>query len=201
VKDQELPTDDAVAAPGPGAPPPAAANKAQTPQNLLAPSQSSSLATTATAAQIAAATPSDDFMPAPPAAEAPAAGEPSAKGPSQGATMAAIMKRGSADANAGAPGGTLDPAEIGFWHAARGDSLHKTLTAWSDQSHVRLYWSTPNDYKLPSGFELHGNFTDAVNGVLGDYASLTPRPVARLYAHGPENEPVLIVKDNGKAVD
>lgn len=90
------------------------------------------------------------------------------------------------------------PADIhtvSTWQAARGQSLHDTLSAWCGQSGVNLIWQTNKDYKLPQTMDTKGTFTDAVRDLLMVYNNSKPRPVGQLHPNLPKGPPVLVIQN------
>lgn len=91
--------------------------------------------------------------------------------------------------------GVMDPYDVRFWQAEKGDSLKNVLATWSDSAGVALYWVAPEDYTLPEAVRLHGNYTDAVTRVLSSYSDATDaRPQGRLHPNLPTGPSVLIIE-------
>ena len=84
---------------------------------------------------------------------------------------------------------------VSSWQAARGQSLHDTLSAWCGQSGVNLIWQTNKDYKLPQTMDTKGTFTDAVRDLLMVYNNSKPRPVGQLHPNLPKGPPVLVIQN------
>lgn len=90
--------------------------------------------------------------------------------------------------------GVLDPYDVRFWQAEKGDSLKNVLTTWSDGAGVELYWVAAEDYPLPEAVRLHGNYTDAVTQLLSSYGGAARRPQGRLHPNLPTGPSVLIIE-------
>ena len=97
---------------------------------------------------------------------------------------------------AAAPG---DIHTVSTWQAARGQSLHDTLSAWCGQSGVNLIWQTSQDYTLPQALDTKGTFTDAVRDLLMSYNNSHPRPVGQLHPNLPKGPPVLVIQNEAGA--
>jgi hypothetical protein len=89
----------------------------------------------------------------------------------------------------------LDPLEIRFWEAKKGDELRDVLARWSAEAGVDLFWGDVPSYKLPENIQLHGTFPDAVTEALtaDDGESLA----GRLHPNLPYGPSVLIVDRPG----
>ena len=124
---------------------------------------------------------------------APAASEPVARGDanpfSEGAAMGVAHRQPQAKAYAKA----MDPYEIRYWQAQKGDSLHQVLEKWSSAAGVQMFWRAPADFNLPTGIDLHGTFTDAVTEVLNAYNEAQMRPLGKLHPNLPDGPSVLVI--------
>lgn len=85
----------------------------------------------------------------------------------------------------------------GFWQAEKGDSLKNVLQTWSDDSGVKLYWVSVEEYKLPAAIRVEGSYTEAVSKVLTSYGETGVRPVGRLHPNQPAGPAVLIIEPAG----
>lgn len=84
-----------------------------------------------------------------------------------------------------------------FWQAEKGDSLKNVLQTWSDDSGVKLYWVSVEDYRLPAAIRVEGSYTEAVSKVLTSYGETGVRPVGRLHPNQPAGPAVLIIEPAG----
>lgn len=90
--------------------------------------------------------------------------------------------------------GVMDPYDVRFWQAEKGDSLKNVLSTWSDSAGVELYWVSAEDYVLPEAIRLHGNYTEALSSLLSSYGDLAKRPQGRLHPNLPTGPSVLIIE-------
>lgn len=88
-----------------------------------------------------------------------------------------------------------NPAKVqALWEAPKGASLRQTLTQWSDQAGVELYWSSEFDFPLQSTVRLSGTFEDAVQNILTGLKDAQPRPIGRLHPNLPDGPAVLVIE-------
>jgi hypothetical protein len=80
------------------------------------------------------------------------------------------------------------------WRALEGSDLETILGRWTDEARIRLVWDMDQVIELKESVKLQGSFTDAVTGVLQQYASYTIRPVAQLNNDPKTKEQVLIIR-------
>jgi hypothetical protein len=91
--------------------------------------------------------------------------------------------------------GVMDPYDVRFWQAEKGDSLKNVLSTWSDSAGVELYWVSTQDYTLPQAVRTHGNYTEAVTEILASYGDTTAqRPLGRLHPNLPTGPSVLVIE-------
>ena len=90
--------------------------------------------------------------------------------------------------------GVMDPYDVRFWQAEKGDSLKNVLATWSETAGVELYWISTEDYVLPEAVRLHGNYTEALTHVLAAYGDGADRPQGRLHPNLPTGPSVLIIE-------
>lgn len=95
----------------------------------------------------------------------------------------------------------LDPFEIKYWTAEKGESLRNVLTNWGLSAGTEIRWTSPYDYRLPSALKTHATFPDAVTKVLTFYEDLEPRPVGRLHPNLPNGPSVLVIENYGTMVN
>ena len=88
----------------------------------------------------------------------------------------------------------MDPNEIRFWQAEKGQSLKAILDIWAGQAGVDIVWGSAFDYKLPQAIRTHGTFPDAITEILTAYTDIEPRPFGRLHPNLPYGPSVLIVE-------
>lgn len=91
---------------------------------------------------------------------------------------------------------SIDPYEIHFWQAEKGDSLRETLSNWSVQAGIKMIWAAHYDYRLPTPVRMHGTFPDAIKSLLTVYESSPDRPVGRLHQNLPEGPSVLVIESD-----
>jgi hypothetical protein len=96
-------------------------------------------------------------------------------------------------------GKKLDPYEIAFWQAEKGDSLRETLMVWSSQAGVEMFWGADYDYRLPTAINMHGTFPDAVKSALTIYETSMNRPLGKLHPNLPEGPSVLVIENEAVA--
>lgn len=59
----------------------------------------------------------------------------------------------------------LKSPTTGTWQATRGESLHATLSEWSNRANVSLVWNTNEDYTLLDTVTVSGDMTNAVKAI------------------------------------
>lgn len=104
------------------------------------------------------------------------------------------MRPPSATVKAAKHQGVMDPYDVRFWEAEKGDSLKNVLATWSDTAGVELYWVAAEDYILPEEIRLHGNYTEALTRILAVYGDVAQRPQGRLHPNLPTGPSVLIIE-------
>lgn len=108
--------------------------------------------------------------------------------PSKTAAAAPAM-----DKNA-AKGPVLDPFEIHYWKAVKGEKLRTVLHRWADEANVALIWNAAFDYELPADIAMHGTFPDVISQTLMTFANSEPRPLGKLHPNLPGGPSVLTVE-------
>lgn len=93
----------------------------------------------------------------------------------------------------------MDPLEIFFWQADKGESLRDVLSRWSSQANVTLIWETTHDFRLKDAINMHGTFGDVTGKLLSSYQGDLPRPIGQLHPNLPTGPSVLVVQNYGHA--
>lgn len=65
------------------------------------------------------------------------------------------------------------------WVAARGASLRETLQSWSVREGVAFLWKANTEFKIKSPVQNTGDYTEALQELLNQYANDTIRPAAQ----------------------
>lgn len=93
--------------------------------------------------------------------------------------------------------GMENPFTNTYWQAQKGDSLKTVLQNWSKDAGVKLYWVAPQDFTIPAGVRIDGDFQKAVGQVLGSYSKTGTRPVGKMHPNMPDGSSVLIIDAAG----
>lgn len=92
-----------------------------------------------------------------------------------------------------AQGPVLDPFEIYYWKAQKGERLRTVLHRWADEANVALIWNAEYDYELPENIAMHGTFPDVISQTLMRFTNTHPRPIGKLHPNLPAGPSVLTV--------
>lgn len=84
------------------------------------------------------------------------------------------------------------------WRGLEGASLRSLLEEWTDKAGVDLVWDMDQMIELKESVKMQGSFTDAVAGVLQQYAGDPLRPVAQLNNDPMTRQKTLIIRLAGK---
>lgn len=80
------------------------------------------------------------------------------------------------------------------WVAARGASLRETLQRWSVQDGTAFLWKAGREYKVKETVQNNGNYTEALQQLLNQYADDTIRPAAQFNADPVTGNKLLTVE-------
>ena len=89
----------------------------------------------------------------------------------------------------------VSSGEIAAWHALPGTDVRAILEGWSNEAGVRMIWDSHTEYSILSKFTARGDYTDAVQGLLDQYAQSEVRPVATLHVDAQSGEKTLVIRD------
>ncbi len=81
----------------------------------------------------------------------------------------------------------------GNWQVSEGENLSAVLQRWSEQEGIEFRWQPNYDYKLKKSASFGGDYASAVTRLLDEFAELSPRPTAQLYAN-PAHPRMLVVR-------
>lgn len=138
-------------------------------------------------------------MPAPVAASVPAASSmtlPAAQQPaaSSSASVPVLPIQGASPPLSEVPARSFRSSEVREWAADSGASLRQTLSKWSREAGVQLYWSSQYDYPLQADVLLNGTYEKAVATLLDGLRDAQPRPLGRLHPNPPDGPAVLVIE-------
>ncbi len=101
------------------------------------------------------------------------------------------------DMSGGVSDGAAGQGMIDTWSAERGDTLRKTLEAWSRRANVELVWQAEYDFPLQASVVLSGSFEEAVRHLLTGFQEARPQPVGALHNGAAGGQSVLVIQTLG----